>query len=58
MDHKAVFTNRLQSLRDEGRYRVFAELGRQAGKFPRETHYKPDRAVPWGCKRALFVSIR
>jgi hypothetical protein len=30
--------NRLQSLQEEGRYRVFAELGLHAGKFPRPTH--------------------
>jgi 5-aminolevulinate synthase len=31
----------LQTLRQEGRYRVFSELGRRAGKFPRAAHYRP-----------------
>jgi 7-keto-8-aminopelargonate synthetase-like enzyme len=40
MDYDAVFTNHLQDLRREGRYRTFAELGRHAGRFPRAAHYE------------------
>ena len=39
MDYNKVFADRLAELRDEGRYRVFAELERHAGKFPRATRY-------------------
>ena len=34
MDFNTFFRDQLNSLRHEGRYRIFAELERQAGSFP------------------------
>ncbi|AYM63359.1 5-aminolevulinate synthase [Agrobacterium fabrum] len=39
MDFEAFFTTELQSLHSEGRYRVFADIERQQGHFPRATRY-------------------
>jgi 5-aminolevulinate synthase len=39
MDFNTFFRDQLNSLRNEGRYRIFAELERQAGNFPRAGHY-------------------
>jgi len=38
MDYRAFFTDRLSELKREGRYRVFANLERIAGRFPKALH--------------------
>jgi len=39
MDYTKFFADRISDLKNEGRYRVFAELARQAGNFPRATRF-------------------
>lgn len=42
MDFDALFNAQLQTLKDEGNYRIFAELERQRGQFPRAISHDPD----------------
>jgi 5-aminolevulinate synthase len=43
------FAKRLDALKAEGRYRVFAELGRRAGHFPRALEYRLNAEVTIWC---------
>src|SRR4051812_18922806 len=46
MNYEATFRHHLDGMRREGNYRVFADLERQAGKFPRATHYHERGTAP------------
>ena len=50
MDYEAFFARKIGALREEGRYRVFADLARRAGDFPKATYYHgnhQDEVVVW-----------
>jgi len=40
MDYKSYFANRLRDLREEGRYRVFCDLERRTGVFPKAINHR------------------
>ena len=42
MDYQAAFTKAVEQVRSEGRYRVFADLKRHRGGFPRATWTTPE----------------
>ncbi|MGB7204604.1 MAG: 5-aminolevulinate synthase, partial [Anderseniella sp.] len=42
MDYKHYFQSQLETLHEEGRYRVFADLARHKGDFPKATRYRAD----------------
>lgn len=41
IDYSEIFTTRIDQLKSEGRYRVFADLERPAGTFPRAIWHSP-----------------
>jgi hypothetical protein len=49
MDYEAFFTARLDALRAEGRYRVFADLERRCGRFPRAFDHRIGAEVTVWC---------
>jgi len=46
MDYSKAFAEALQALKDEGRYRVFADIRRDRGRFPSARHYAGGAARP------------
>ena len=46
MQYQAFFRKQLDGLRREGNYRVFADIQRHAGDFPRATHQKERGRAP------------
>ena len=45
MDYLAYFENQIDGLKEEGRYRIFADLARKSGSFPRANRYRPDGSI-------------
>jgi len=39
MDYAKALSRTLQALKDEGRYRVFADIRRDRGRFPSARHF-------------------
>ena len=45
MNYESFFRTQLDGLRREGRYRVFADIERQAGAFPKATRGTPNHPM-------------
>jgi 5-aminolevulinate synthase len=50
MDYESFFLENIDDLKSEGRYRVFADLERKAGAFPKAVNHRPD-----GSKHEIIV---
>ena len=46
MNYSRAFSNALQKIHSEGRYRVFADICRERGSFPKARHYNSGDARP------------
>jgi len=46
MDYRSAFARALQALREEGRYRVFADIRRDRGRFPSARHFGKGGSQP------------
>ncbi len=42
MKYEQIFVDAIARIKAEGRYRVFADLARQVGRFPNARHHRPD----------------
>src|SRR5215472_15648564 len=49
MDYDGFFKERLTALRAEGRYRIFADLERRCGRFPRAYDHRSGAEVTVWC---------
>src|SRR5438874_8836289 len=49
MDYESFFKTRLDALRAEGRYRIFADLERRCGRFPRAYDHRIGAEVTVWC---------
>ena len=43
MNYENFFSNKINALKEEGRYRVFADLERDAGNFPKAINHRNDK---------------
>ena len=49
VDYSKYFTDAIDKLKDEGRYRVFTDLARYAGEFPKAKDFARDKDVTIWC---------
>ncbi len=56
MDFDALFADQLDLLKKEGNYRIFAELERQCGAFPKAKSYDENslRTSPFGAQMIIL----